>query len=68
LSTDLDAVSANLERDGVGRALPIKELSVEMLRWATRPVLWREYRDRAEALAPEVRSGEAMRGWIEELG
>jgi len=67
LSTDLRSVAENVRSDGVGQAMPIKELAMELLRWATRPKLWREAKENAEAQAAIVRSGVEMRPWIEEI-
>lgn len=67
LATDLERVAENVRRDGVGLAMPIRELAMEMLRWATRPKLWAEAKRAAEAQALGVRSGGELRAWIEEL-
>jgi hypothetical protein len=67
LATDLRCVSENVRADGVGQAMPIRELEVELLRWATRPRLWKDAKARAEKLAPEIRSGTDMHAWIEEI-
>jgi UDP:flavonoid glycosyltransferase YjiC (YdhE family) len=67
LSTDLRCVAENVRHDGVGQAMPIKELALELLRWATRPALWSEARTRARAQSAALRSGHEMRGWITEL-
>ena len=37
-------------------------------RWATRRTLWAGFKARAEELGSEVRSGNEMKGWIEEIG
>ncbi len=67
LSTDLDQVAANIKLDGVGQAMPIRELSVELLRWATRPSLWAQAKARAAEQAREIQSGTEMTAWIAEL-
>lgn len=67
LSTDLERVAANVREDGVGQSLPIRELELELLRWATRPKLWREAKARAAELAPQIRRGSDLQSWIEEL-
>lgn len=67
LSTDLTFVAENIRRDGVGLAMPIKELCLEIMRWATRPSLFAPFKDRARALAPLVRSGQEMDEWIREI-
>ncbi len=67
LSTDLDRVAENIKRDGVGQAMPIRELSVELLRWATRPSLWAHAKARAAEQAREIQSGAEMTAWIAEL-
>jgi hypothetical protein len=67
LSTDLRSVAENLRHDGVGRAMPIPELTLELLRWTTRTRLFDGFRERARALAPEVRSGKEMQAWIDEI-
>ncbi len=67
LSTDLEAVAGNLRRDGVGLAMPIKELSVELMRWATRPALWSEKKVKATEHAESLRSGGEVRAWIEQI-
>lgn len=67
LSTDLRSVRENLRADGVGRSLPIKELTVELLRWASRPHLFAEFKKAAEGEVERVRSDAEMRDWIEEL-
>ncbi|MFG1690923.1 hypothetical protein ACGF5M_02005 [Gemmatimonadota bacterium] len=67
LSTDLAAVADNVRLDGVGRALPMEELILELNRWARDPEAWAGYKAKAEVEAEVVRSGEEMRGWIAEL-
>jgi hypothetical protein len=67
LSTDLKAIAANIRGDGVGRAMPINELSVEFLRWTARPSLFAGFKERARELAPIIRSGSEMDPWIEEI-
>ncbi len=67
LSTDLHQVAENIKRDGVGQAMPIRELSVELLRWATRHSLWSRAKARSAELAREVEAGAEMRAWIREL-
>jgi len=67
LSTDLAAVADNVRLDGVGRALPMEELILELDRWARDPGAWTGYKAKAEIEAEVVRSGEEMRGWIAEL-
>lgn len=67
LSTDLKCVAENIRRDGVGQAMPIRELALEIMRWATRPSLWSKAKARAEKEAVVVRSGDELRGWIEEI-
>jgi glycosyltransferase involved in cell wall biosynthesis len=67
LATDLRCVSENVREDGVGLAMPIRELELELLRWATRPKLWKDAKARAEQLAPETRSGSDMQAWIQEI-
>lgn len=68
LSTDLREVAANLREDGVGQAMPIRELSLELLRWATRPRLFADFRAAAAREAGAVRDGAEMRDWIDEIG
>lgn len=68
LSTDLREVAANLREDGVGQAMPIRELSLELLRWATRPRLFADFRAAAAREAGAVRDGAEMRNWIDEIG
>ena len=67
LSTDLRCVAENVKEDGVGQAMPIRELALELMRWATRPSLWEDEKARAEEQAWVVRSGAEMMPWIEEL-
>jgi hypothetical protein len=67
LSTDLGFIAENIRLDGVGQAMPIKELSLEIMRWATRPSLFAPFKERASALAPLLRSGEEMDEWIREI-
>jgi hypothetical protein len=67
LSTDLRAVAANIRNDGVGRAMPINELSVELLRWTARPSLFAGFKERARELAPVIRSGAEMDPWLDEI-
>ena len=67
LSTDLRCVAENIREDRVGQALPIRELALELLRWATRPALWSAAKARAEEQAEQVRSGVEMKPWIEEI-
>ena len=67
LSTDLGAVADNIRLDGVGRALPLDGLLTEIGRWAREPGEWAGFKAKAEVEAEVVRSGEEMRGWIEEL-
>jgi hypothetical protein len=67
LATDLRRVSENVREDGVGQAMPIRELEVELLRWATRPKLWKDAKARAEQLAGQIRTGADMQPWIEEI-
>lgn len=67
LSTDLRCVAENVKEDGVGQAMPIRELALELMRWATRPSLWADEKARAEEQAWVVRSGAEMMPWIEEL-
>ncbi|KPK62476.1 MAG: hypothetical protein AMS21_07510, partial [Gemmatimonas sp. SG8_38_2] len=67
LSTDLDRVAENIRRDRVGEAMPIRELALEVLRWATRPKLWSGAKARAAQLTDEVRLGYEMQTWIEEI-
>ncbi len=67
LSTDLRCVAENIRQDGVGRAMPIRELALELLRWATRPALWSAAKASAEEQAEAVRSGVEMKAWIEEI-
>jgi hypothetical protein len=67
LSTDLERVAENIHQDGVGLAMPIRELSVELMRWATKPSLWADAKARAEEQAVSVRSPEEMTSWIEEI-
>lgn len=67
LSTDLKCVVENIRQDGVGQAMPIRELALEIMRWATRPSLWSEAKARAKEEATIVRSGDDLRGWIEEI-
>jgi hypothetical protein len=67
LATDLERVAENVREDGVGQAMPIRELELELLRWATRPKLWRDAKARAAELAPTIRRGADLRPWIEEL-
>ena len=67
LSTDLRAVAENIQRDGVGQAMPIKELSVELLRWASRPNLFAGHKQRAREHEADLCSGAEMKGWIEEI-
>ncbi len=68
LTTDLASVTKNVQRDRVGRALPIAELSLELLRWATRPGLWADFKAHALEQSALVRSGDDMKEWIEEIG
>ncbi|UCF18245.1 MAG: hypothetical protein JSU87_09790 [Gemmatimonadota bacterium] len=65
LSTDLKAVAANIRADGVGLAMPIRELAVELMRWATRPALWSEKKGKATEHGTVLRSGGEVRSWIE---
>lgn len=67
LSTDLRRVAENIRADGVGQAMPIRELAMELLRWATRPNLWIPAKENAELKAALVRSGSEFTAWIEEL-
>ena len=67
LSTDLGAIAENVRRDGVGRAMPIKELSVELLRWAAKPSLFAEFKGHARQEAEALRTGEEMLSWINEV-
>jgi len=67
LSTDLRRVAENIRQDRVGEAMPIRELALEVLRWATRPKLWSGAKSRAAQLTDEVRLGYEMRAWIEEV-
>jgi len=67
LATDLRYVAENVRQDGVGRALPIRELEVELLRWATRPKLWRDAKKRAAELSTQIRGGAELQGWIREI-
>ncbi len=67
LSTDLDRVAENIKRDGVGQAMPIRELSVEVLRWAMRRSLWAEAKARAAEQARHVQAGSEIRASIQEL-
>lgn len=67
LSTDLRRVAENIRADGVGQAMPIRELAMELLRWATRPNLWITAKENAEAHAALVRSGSEFTAWIDEL-
>jgi hypothetical protein len=67
LSTDLRRVAENIRADGVGQAMPIRELAMELLRWATRPNLWIAAKENAEAQAAAIRSGAELRSFIEEL-
>ncbi len=67
LATDLRHVAENVRQDGVGRALPIRELEVELLRWATRPKLWTDVKARAVELAAEIRRGMDQQTWIREI-
>jgi hypothetical protein len=67
LATDLRHVAENVREDGVGRAMPIRELEVELLRWATRPKLWRDLKTRAEELAPEIRRGADLEPSIRQI-
>ncbi|UCC72988.1 MAG: hypothetical protein JSV86_22010 [Gemmatimonadota bacterium] len=67
LSTDLEAIAENIRNDGVGQAMPINELSLELLRWAARPSLFAGFKNRARQLADVVRGGNEMDGWIEEI-
>jgi hypothetical protein len=67
LSTDLTAVADNIRKDGVGRAMPINELSVELLRWAARPSLFAGFKERARQLAPVIRSGAEMDPWLDAI-
>ncbi len=67
LSTDLRSVAANIRRDRVGQAMPIRELALELLRWAVRPSLWASAKERAASLAPEIRSAAELTGWIAEI-
>lgn len=67
LSTDLAHVAENIRRDGVGQHMPIKELSLELLRWATRPALWAQAKARASERAQEIQAGSDMQPWIREL-
>ncbi|NIR42891.1 MAG: glycosyltransferase family 4 protein [Gemmatimonadetes bacterium] len=67
LSTDLRCVAENVRKDGVGQTMPIAELALELMRWATRPQLWESAKARAETEAAVVRSGVEMKSWIDEL-
>ncbi len=67
LSTDLKCVTENIRMDGVGQAMPMRELALEIMRWATRPSLWSEAKARAKEQAAIVRSGDELKGWIEEI-
>jgi hypothetical protein len=67
LATDLSCVTENVRADGVGQTMPIAELALELMRWATRPQLWASAKARAEAEAAAVRSDREMKAWIEEL-
>lgn len=67
LSTDLECVAANIRLDGVGGSMPIRELTLEIMRWATRPSLWSEAKARAQEQAAIVRSGDELEGWIQEI-
>ncbi len=67
LSTDLRSVAENVRADGVGQAMPIRELALEILRWATRPKLWPEFKSNAAKQAEVIRSGSEMKGWVEEI-
>jgi glycosyltransferase involved in cell wall biosynthesis len=67
LATDLRHVAENVRQDGVGQALPIRELEVELLRWATRPKLWKSAKTRAVELAAEIRRGTDLRPGIQEI-
>ncbi len=67
LSTDLRCVAENIKEDGVGQAMPTRELALELMRWATRPKLWAAEKARAEEQALVVRSGAEMMPWIQEL-
>ncbi len=67
LSTDLSCVAENVRQDGVGQAMPIRELSLEIMRWAARPALWSAAKAKAAAEAARVRSGDEMRAWIREI-
>lgn len=67
LATDLRCVAENVRRDDVGHAMPIRELALELLRWATRPKLWAGAKARATELAPAIRSGTELRPVIERI-
>ncbi len=67
LSTNLSSVAENIRRDGVGQAMPIRELALEVLRWSTNPKLWAEAKKRAAQLSDEVRSASELRSLIREI-
>ncbi|UCC84161.1 MAG: hypothetical protein JSW46_04320 [Gemmatimonadota bacterium] len=67
LSTDLKCVVENIRQDGVGQAMPIRELALEIMRWAAKPSLWSEAKVRANEEAAIIRSGDELKGWIEEI-
>jgi hypothetical protein len=67
LGTDLRGLADNIRQDRVGVSLPIRELALELLRWAARPKLWAEAKARSAQLAPEVSSGAETRSWFQDV-
>ncbi len=67
LSTDIRCVADNIRQDGVGQAMPVRELALELLRWATRPALWQQRREAAREHSEAVRAGAELKSCIAEL-
>jgi hypothetical protein len=65
LSTKLDAVEDNLDKDGVGLALEWGELEETIRRWIQQPSLAQPYKAASRRLSGAVRTSFFVDEWLD---
>lgn len=67
LSSDTETVAKCIAGDGVGKAVLIEQLPLELFNWINNPELFEGYKKRAVELMPDFRSGKHIKQWFDQV-
>lgn len=67
LSSDTETVAKCIAEDGVGKAVPMEQLPLELSNWINNPELFEGYKKRAVELMPDFRSGKHIKQWFDQI-